>query len=299
MFKNVLVGVDAHEGGRDAVALGRRLLADGGELTLAYVYAGDARTWRGSNATYDAVEAERARELLEQASREAGVQGTPRWIGAPSVGHGLHVLAEDVGADLLVVGSTRRGLLGRVHLADDTRAALNGAPCPVAVAPAGYKDHPVAMREIGVGYDGSPESEHALSVARALAAELHCEISALEAVSVPTYLAHGRSAPDGTPITELVSESRDRIAALGGVTPHAVYGDPAEELALYSASLDVLVIGSRSYGPIGRLLHGSTAHRLARSARCPLLILTKAAGRAEAGLSTEPGSEQPTAPALS
>jgi nucleotide-binding universal stress UspA family protein len=70
------------------------------------------------------------------------------------------------------------------------------------------------------------------------------------------------------------------VAQLEGVEPHAAYGQPAEELTLYSASLDLLVIGSRSYGPIGRLVHGSTAQHLARTARCPLLVLTRAARKA-------------------
>ena len=41
------------------------------------------------------------------------------------------------------------------------------------------------MREIGVGYDGSPESEHALVVGRELAAEYDARLSAFTAVSVP------------------------------------------------------------------------------------------------------------------
>jgi len=44
---------------------------------------------------------------------------------------------------------------------------------------------------------------------------------------------------------------------------------------------DVLVIGSRSFGPVGRFVHGSVAQRLARSARCPLLVLNRAAREAE------------------
>ena len=43
----------------------------------------------------------------------------------------------------------------------------------------------------------------------------------------------------------LVAGARDRIAAFGDVEPHAAYGHPAEELAVYSASLDLLVVGSR------------------------------------------------------
>lgn len=54
--------------------------------------------------------------------------------------------------------------------------------------------------------------------------------------------------------------------------------DPgAYESLLYSASLDLLVIGSRDYGPVGRLVHGSVARQLLSHTRCPLLILTRAA----------------------
>jgi nucleotide-binding universal stress UspA family protein len=83
-----------------------------------------------------------------------------------------------VEADLLVVGSSRRGLLGRVLIGDDTRAALNGAPCAIAIAPAGYSREPTPMSEIGVGYNGSPESEHALELARLLAADIGAKLSA-------------------------------------------------------------------------------------------------------------------------
>jgi nucleotide-binding universal stress UspA family protein len=279
MFKNVIVGVDDHEGGRDAIALARILVADGGELTLAYVHHGDPHLWRGSSPAYDA--AERERELLEKAREEAGLEAQLRWWGSPSVGRGLHELAEAISADLLVIGSTRRGLLGRVLVGDDTRASLNGAPCAVAIAPTGYSQHPMLMREIGVGYDASAESEHALKVARALSAAHDAKLSAFEAIYVPTYIAHGRTAVDGTLIGDMVKDARERIAGLGDVEPHAAYGHPAEELALYGASLDLLVIGSRSYGPVGRVVHGSTAEQLAHSARCPLLVLTRAARDAD------------------
>ena len=161
-------------------------------------------------------------------------------------------------------------------IGDDTRAALNGAPCAIAIAPANYSRQPVAMREIGVAYDGSPESEHAIAVARELAAECGAKLSAFEAVSLPSYAFLGGPMPVDDAPESLVDDARERIAALGGVEPHAAYGMPVEELAVYSASLDLLVVGSRGYGPIGRLIHGSTSQQLARSARCPLLVLTRA-----------------------
>jgi nucleotide-binding universal stress UspA family protein len=114
MFKHVIVSVDGQEGGRDAIALARILRAEDGKLTLAYVYHGDAHVWRGSSPPYEAAEQERTRELLEKAREEAGVEGQLRSHGSPYVGRGLHELAEATGADLLVIGSSRRGLLGRV-----------------------------------------------------------------------------------------------------------------------------------------------------------------------------------------
>ena len=288
MFKNVLVGVDPHVGGRDAVALSKVLLTDGGELTLAHVYSGDARTEPHSTTKHEQAARERALELLENARTAAGVEAQLRWRKSSKVGRGLHELCELIGADLLVVGSSRHGLLGRVLIGDDTRAALNGAPCAIAIAPTGYAEQPVAVREIGVGYNGSPESEHAVSVARRVASEHGAKLSAFEAVSLPTSAFIGGPAPMDDAIGELVDDARDRVAKLDSVEPHAVYGNPAEELALYSASLDLLVVGSRGYGPLGRLVHGSTSQHLARSARCPLLVLTRATRVADTlGASTD------------
>src|SRR3954467_13003352 len=278
MFKHIVVGVDGREGGRDAIALARRLVAVGGKLTLANVVARDAHAYRGASSAAEASDGghAEAEALLEAMRRETGVEAHLRWYGSSSVGRGLHELCGVIGADLLVVGSSRRGLLGRVLIGDDTSAALNGAPCGIAIAASNYSQQPGMTREIGVGYDGSPESEHALWVARTLAVAWAAKLSALEAVSLPSYAFVGPGAVDSAPQC-LVEDALERVAGLGGVEPHAAYGQPAEELALYSASLDLLIAGARGYGPVGRLIHGSTSQQLARTARCPLLVLTRTA----------------------
>ena len=272
MFSNVLVGVNGEEGGRDAIVLARMLVAEGGELTFGYVFRGEPHSPRGWPDPSVPSEREHAAEVLERTRTETGVAAHLRWHGASSVGRGLHEMAETMEADLLVVGSTRRALHGRARMTDDTRAALNAAPCAIAVAPAGYSgDAPPLLREIGVAYDGSTESERALDVARALAGERGSKLSAFEAVSFPPHSV----APAHLRVHDMVRQARERIGTMGDVEPHAAYGDPVEELTLYSASLDLLVVGSRGYGPVGRLLYGSTAQHLARTARCPLLVLTR------------------------
>jgi nucleotide-binding universal stress UspA family protein len=293
MFRNIAVAVADRETGADAIELAKRLGSENAHLTLGHVYAGDERLWRGSSADYDEAERTRGAELLDAVRQAAGVEAETRVFGSASVGSGLHQIADSTGADLLVVGSSRRGLIGRVLLGDDTREALNGAPCAIAIAPQGYAQRGAHMSEIGVGYNGSVESQHALDVARALAAEWGVKVSAFETVSLPGYMFASGMVPIAEPLDDLVAQACARLAALG-LEGHAAYGRPSEELALYSASLDLLVVGSRDFGPIGRVVHGSTTHQLARMARCPLLVLTRAARKAAL---TEPplGESRPLA----
>ncbi len=276
MFNNVIVGVDGQDGGRDAIALAQKLMAEGGDLALAHVHQGETMLMGSSKRGNEASERERSLELLSAAREQAGVEADRICISSASVGQGLHELAEREHADVLVIGSCRRGLIGRVLVNDDTRDALNGAPCAAAVAPAGYSQRAAVVRQIGVGYNASPESQHAFAVARALAVERGARLSAFEAISLPAYFFSAPGAPVIETIDAYVDEARERIAALGDVEPHAAYGAAAEELTVYSASLGMLFVGSRGYGPVGRLVHGSTSRQLARAARCPLIVLTRA-----------------------
>jgi nucleotide-binding universal stress UspA family protein len=291
MFKQIVVGVDEHEGGRDAIALAKHLLAPDGELTLAHVLAHDGHGYRGPSAAYEAAGWASTAKLLEKVRDEADLEAHLRWQVSGSVGRGLHELCELIGADLLAVGSSRRGLLGRVLLGDDAQAALNGAPCAIAIAPTCYSREPAAMHAIGVGYDGSPESEHALDLARGIAAGTGARLSAFEAVSIPAMAFEVGVLPVSDMVHAQVNEAMERISALGGVEAHVAYGEAGEELALYSASLDLLVVGSRGYGPIGRLIHGSTSRKLTHMARCPLLVLPRSARVIGAGEAEGAGRE--------
>ncbi len=276
MFKKIIVGVDEQAGGRDAIALARILLEPQSTVTLVHVHAGFPAIGRGTNRDFETIERDRGLALLQRVRAQAGIDATLITHGAPSIGRGLHEIAEKLGADLLVIGSNRRSVTGRVLIGDDASVTLNHSPCAVAIAPAGYAEHPQPLREVGVAYNGSAESEHAIAVARKLAAQHGAKLSAFEAVSLPSYAFVGVPAPTEDIVESLIEDAIERIEALGGIEAHAVYGPARKELALYGASLDLLILGSRDYGPIGRLVHGSTTHELAHTAPCPVLALTRA-----------------------
>jgi nucleotide-binding universal stress UspA family protein len=280
VFTNVLVGVDGQANGRDAIALALRLSDAQGELTFAHVHLGSL------NPTH-AVAPARAREgheashaLLESERAHADVRAELVSVSALSPGRGLHEQVERQGADLLVVGSSSRGLLGRAMLGDDTRSALNGAPCAVAVAARGYGEAPTPFATIGVGYNHSPESRGALAVAQQVAPASRARVVALNVVSLPTYSFGGVMTPMlGESIDTLLQEENARMRVLSGVDGRAVYGLAGEELAAFGDEVDLLVVGSRSYGPWRRLVLGSTSNYLERHARCSLLVLPRAAAQ--------------------
>lgn len=281
MFKNVLVGVDGRANGRDAIALAARLTDPAGKLTLAYVHSGRLRPVHAVTPGLVDAEREESHKLLEQERAGAGVSAELVSVVAASPGRGLHQQAEEQNADLLVVGSCSHGALGRVMLGDDTRASLNGSPCAVAIAARGYAEHPKPIANVGVGYDGSPESAAALAMARELASATRADVQALEVVPIATYAYTGMMPPAiGESIDALLQEANERMKELPGVEGRAVYGLMGEELAALGSHVDILVVGSRGYGPVKRLVIGSTSDYLQRHARCSLLVLPRVASGA-------------------
>jgi len=273
MFREVIVGVDGGPTGRDAAALALALAGSGTKLALAHIYA--LTPQRGASGVYGPAETEESRQLLEGELKALGIDAELLTLTASSVGRGLHHLVRERDADLLAVGSNPRSFVGRVLLGDATRASLIGAPCAVAIAPLGYGREKSQIATIGVGYDGSPESEAALECARELAARHGARLKALTVVETPLYAGIARVVAGAPSEEDEVAESRDELAKLDGVEGDVVVGLAGEELASFAAGVDLLIVGSRGYGPIRALMLGTTASYLAGNARCPLLVLPR------------------------
>ena len=265
-FGSVLVGVDSTPTGRDAIALADRLCAPSGRLTLANIVLMPSPTYHNFHAS----RAWRTRrEMLERERDAIGVSADLTGMFAPSVGSGLHQLGTDCGADLLVVGSSSRGPVGRVLAGDDARGTVSGAVCPVAVAPHGYADQSDGIKTVGIAYDGGAEATAALAVAREVAAVHRARLLALTVVA-PAAGAARR-------VRILEQAARDSLRQLEDVEGRVAVGAPADELVAFGDELDLLVVGSSGRGPLRRLILGSTSLQLTREARCPLLVIPRSA----------------------
>lgn len=284
-FTKVIVGDDGQAGGADALALARAL-APSAELILASAYPWDARPARFQQPAYGALLQDDTMEALDRRRREAGVpEARIVSIGDTSPARGLHRLAEQERADLIVVGSARLGAVGRHLLGDVGRAVLHGAPCSVAVAPRDYADRAATPATIGVACDQSPEAIHALDVALGVASDLGASLTVREVVAGDLLPAiAGYPTVNVEEISADLRENAQRgleavVAQLAGdgvpITTEAVLGSTAERLEELAGEVDLVVTGSRGYGAVRRVTLGSTADRLIHRAVCPVLVVPR------------------------
>ncbi|MGZ4299740.1 MAG: universal stress protein [Solirubrobacteraceae bacterium] len=296
MFDNVLVGVDGRSGGDDAVVLARQLAAPGARVTLANIY-GSVSWPPGSGGMFLDDQRTEAQALLDR-ERDRWPGTTTVHACASTVGRGLHELAAHSDADLIVVGSTHRGIPGRVFIGDDTRAAFYGAPCAIAIAPHGYAMATTPLTRIAVAYDDTPESHRALAAARRIAESTGAGIIAMRVVGPEEVRQTAPLPADWPPATAaLVDQAQRSLDAIDGVEGIAVSGGPREELTRLAEDVDLLIVGSRGYGPLGCVLHGSVSSYLERHVSSALLIIRRDSAETTAGSAPEEAFAEDTTPA--
>jgi len=282
-MSEILVGIDGSVGAKDAIAFAKQLAGiTGARLRLANAFPYDDIRTRASSETFREILQTDADALL------AGMDGEAQRdaVADTSPAHALHKLAEEHGTSLVVVGSTHRGRIGRVMPGSTGERLLHGAPCPVAIVPQGYGAEDRPLRKIGVGYDGSHESEAALVAATELARRAGAtvrvirvfdatEIGTPALMSGPSYIALHK---------EIEERQRDALERRMSEQPkdlalESVFctGSPNRELAAESESVDLMVMGSRGYGPLHAVLLGGVAHAVVRKAACPVIILPRGA----------------------
>lgn len=279
MFDHLIVGIDGRDGGRDAAALARALSPK--RMTLVHAYALDAAPPFMTTDFLGAAQAE-ADRTVETLRDELGLDADTVAIGDRSPARAIQQAAAERGADGIALGSAHHGALSRLLLGDVGRAVLNDAPCAVVVAPRGYAEQAAPPRRIAVGYDDGPEARAALEVARAAADEFGATLTLVTVWDVPQaavpeamYLAG-----DEELIRVLRDAAQERLdAGLATAGPQAKgvleRGEPAHVLSELSEHQDLLVVGSRGWGPVRRIMLGSTSDRLVHRAACPVLVVPR------------------------
>jgi nucleotide-binding universal stress UspA family protein len=288
--REIVIGFQPDDRGHDALALGR-LFA---ELMAASPLVVSAFPWPRNLMSHADLELALGVETRDSfaAVRDslAGLDPETLAVAAPSAAQALGMLAEEDTARLLVVGSSHRGAVGRTLLGSTGESLLHGAPCAVAVAPRGYAQREQKVRRVAVAFDGSSESWAALETALGLTSRLHADLTVVTIADYATYgYATGWSILTAAEFHDHEREEKQRVLDLAlkrapsqvNAEGRMLTGEPGKLLAELSSDFDLMVTGSRGYGPLRRTLLGSTTRRLLAASVCPVLVLPR-------GISVDP-----------
>ncbi|MGB3483817.1 MAG: universal stress protein [Mycobacterium sp.] len=208
---------------------------------------------------------------------------------APSIPEGLTEIAAETGADVVVVGSSSSGLLGRVALGSVTDRLVHTAAVPVAIAPRGYSENLSQIDRLTVAYGGQSDAVGLVASTADLARRWSSRLRIASFTVRPMTRFRGALEPDAE---DLVVEAWSRrteaeIAAQiqqirsGTDTLHAdvvIGAGPSWLDAVDSISWepgDILVLGSGAAGPVAQVFLGSAAARILRHAPVPTMIVPR------------------------
>jgi len=195
-------------------------------------------------------------------------------------------MAEEWGADLVVLGARGLGPIKRFLLGSVSSAVARHARCPVLVV----KGRPRKLGSMLVAMDGSEDSFQAARFLQSLALPRQTKVHLLSVVEPLRYPASAPQALRGQLVRmlkELESERRGQLEKvleraatqlddkITRVTRSTPTGDPANEIVATAAGYDtdLIVVGARGLGGMARLLLGSVSEKVLRHARCPVLIV--------------------------
>jgi nucleotide-binding universal stress UspA family protein len=294
--KKLIVGVDYSDEARDALVLARLLahLLNASAKAVCVVEFPEAMAKALAADTYVP---DSPRELAALARRElSGIETEFASVISDSPAAVLYAQAEEEEAAAIVLGSTHRGALGRVHPGSVAASILHGAPCAVAVAPRGYREYSAATRRVdrvGVAVDGSEESTEALASAVELARRSDATLTVVTVIeplltpAAPMAWNFSAGQAEEAHRSSMRTVNRRALERVPSSVEHesrVIEGRAGRTISDVSGDFDLLVLGSRGYGPLRRAALGSVAAKVMRSAQCPVMVLPRRVSRETLGL---------------
>ena len=177
--------------------------------------------------------------------------------------------------------------MARSLLGSSTERLLHGATTPVMVVPSGWQQSaPDRISRIGVAYVDTRDGREALRMAVRIALRIPARLTLYSVLGQSSE--HYSYLVGRTDEQAFVDKARDSFRkalefAAAGVTSElearivvlegAVVGSLA---ALGPDDVDMLVCGSRGYGPVRRVLLGGVSSPLIRRARLPVAVVPRA-----------------------
>ncbi|MGA7986771.1 MAG: universal stress protein [Candidatus Dormiibacterota bacterium] len=290
-FRSILAATDASPDAHVALIAATDLATRSGahlhlvnaySLPTAAVFAYSA--YLGPDDPTDPYEAG-ARAVLEK--EKGRVESLGGRVSGMHTGQGpifdvIDRVADEVDADLVVVGSREIGGLHRLLAGSVSTSVLHTTHRPVLIVRGGEHSWPPARFIVGV--DRSRESKRAALIAASIASIYDDAVVELVEVlpdpMAPTahyFNLDGELAVEHEAL-DVLAESLEHVAGhpVGSAT---VFGEPAGALLARGDGLtgpSLVVVGTRGLGGMRRLLLGSVSTKVLHSGHTPLLVVPAA-----------------------
>lgn len=285
----VVVGYEGGPAGADAIAFGAAWCrASGDTLLVATVHPGPAPLGPGRvDAEWVAYERAEAKDLLDEAQTlvPPDVAVEVERVDASSAAHGLHDVAERTGTTLVVLGTHRSGEHRRTLPGSTAERMLTGSSGPVAIVPRGYAGTgPESLRRVTLAFIDTTDGHVAHAHGERIAVRLHASLRLVTVVpdtlvrpttGEPSRFASAQRGDFRTALDEALARTSPAVHPVGAL----LEGPVADTLAeIGPEDADLLVCGSRGYGPIRRVLLGGVSTQVVRRARLPVVVVPRGEG---------------------
>lgn len=288
MYDTILVPTDGSDhavrAAEYAAALGRLF-----DATVHVLYAVDEDA-AGGVFNVGGLEEEFV-ERLEAAGEEA-IEATEAALDGDAVRTALRTgepsgtildYAEEVDADLLVMGTHGRTGVDHFVTGSVTERVLRRADAPVLTVTANDRSHPDGFERILLPTDGSDPAAAAVDHAAAVAERTDATVHVLYVVDARSF--------SGDPDFGLPADLNERFVAMGDratgevadrlrargvdVVTEVRTGVPSADILAYAdeEEVDLVAMGTAGRTGVGRYLLGSTTERVVRHANAPVLAV--------------------------
>ena len=280
---HVVAGADGSDEGKDAVAVAAGLAAlTGAGLSLVNVFPTTLFPTAGTDDR--ATLRKQADESLQRDRDELAPDAIVHSVADLSVSRPLMHFAQETHVEMVVIGSSSDAPPGRARIGRRGRQLLHDMPFALVLAPRGSRQRKFEVGRVGFGDDGGPEAKVARDVAVGLCRAARATLVIKTVIDTSFPILAG-AAPEALPEYEAgweyersqaQSELEQQAAQLDVPTEiSSVLGDPGRELRSLSDDVDLIVVGSRRWGPIARVVTGGVGETLVADAGCPVVIVPR------------------------
>jgi nucleotide-binding universal stress UspA family protein len=297
----VLIGLDGSPNGFEAIRQACRILsADRDEITFYYSPPGVELIRSSAGSTVHQGRQALAQSVFAQALSYLPVDWpaiVKTVIGTTDPREGMLQTAEEMHADLMVVGGRHYNTLERLLLASVSRAVAHAAQVPVLIARAPENPRTTPDYRVLVAFESQQSAKRLSTVLERFHWPTETSAIALHVVQtefggkIPDWLEAQARAPDAEALVKLWVKDHDEQLAGAAQLVRSVCrefpgrlkeadqrvseGVPAQEIIGIAEvqKSDLVVVGAKASTQLGRLLIGSTAEFVLNHAHCSVLLV--------------------------